>query len=312
MNKNIKLSIIVPIYNIEKYVERCLISLKEQTLEELEILLIDDGSQDNSVYIVEEFIKTNNLKKFFIFHKSNGGLSDARNFGLLYAKGEYVTFLDGDDYIEPAFYETMYKKAKENNSTIVQCAYCLTYEDSEKNINIHEYKSLEEYAAYGNVVAWNKIYNREWLLKHKLSFPKGLNYEDIYFYYMCLFHLSSVNDLIVINKPFVHYVQRDGSIFNVQSKKLLDVLEIYDLIREKCPQSFKDSLEFRCSKNLNGVFFRKALKIKNKKDRKLVLKCYYNYLKTNYSCWRKNHFYKQSFKNFVIKYVVPFIYIFYK
>lgn len=124
----IKVSIIVPFYNVENYIEKCLKSLVNQTLKDIEILLVNDGSKDGSEEIAKKFIETY-PNKIVYFKKENGGLSDARNYAIPYAKGEYIAFLDSDDYVEPNMYEEMYNKAKEQTLDYVECDFLWEYPD---------------------------------------------------------------------------------------------------------------------------------------------------------------------------------------
>ena len=122
----IKVSVIVPFYNVEKYIEKCLDSLINQTLEEIEIILVNDGSQDGSFKIAKQFQEryTNKIK---YYEKPNGGLGDARNFGINYASGEYIAFLDSDDYVENTMFEKMYSKAVQEKSDMVECDFLWEY-----------------------------------------------------------------------------------------------------------------------------------------------------------------------------------------
>jgi glycosyltransferase involved in cell wall biosynthesis len=125
----IKISVIVPIYNMEKYLEKCLDSLLSQTLEEIEIICVDDGSKDASPEILKRYAEKS--AKIISLRKENGGLSDARNYGLPYATGEYIGYLDSDDFVDTDMYEIMYNKAKEQGSDIVECNLHHTYQDYE-------------------------------------------------------------------------------------------------------------------------------------------------------------------------------------
>ena len=109
-----KVSVIVPVYNVEKYIEKCLESLVNQTLKDIEIIIVNDGSKDKSEKIINKFLSK--YKNIVYVEKQNGGLSDARNYGMKYAKGEYIAFLDSDDYVDTTIYEKMYNKAKEENA----------------------------------------------------------------------------------------------------------------------------------------------------------------------------------------------------
>ena len=126
-----KVSIIVPIYNVEGYIEKCLETLVNQTLEDIEIILVNDGSTDNSELIAKRFFEKY-PEKIVYLEKENGGLSDARNYGIPYSKGEYIAFLDSDDYVEKNMYEEMYELAKRENSDMVQCNFYWEYPDKNK------------------------------------------------------------------------------------------------------------------------------------------------------------------------------------
>jgi len=121
-----KVSVIIPVYNVENYIEKCLNSVLNQTLKEIEIIIVNDGSKDSSKQKIEKYLEKHENKIIYL-EKENGGLSDARNYGIGYAKGEYIAFLDSDDYIEPTMYEEMYKKAKEENSDMVECDFLWEY-----------------------------------------------------------------------------------------------------------------------------------------------------------------------------------------
>ena len=122
----IKVSVIVPVYNVEDYIEKCLNSLVNQTLEDIEIIIVNDGSKDNSENIIKSFL-SRYPQKIKYLKKENGGLSDARNYGIPYATGEYIAFLDSDDYVELDTYENMYNLAKKENSDMVECNFIWEY-----------------------------------------------------------------------------------------------------------------------------------------------------------------------------------------
>ena len=123
----VKVSVIVPVYNVEKYITKCLNSLVKQTLKDIEIIVVNDGSPDNSQAIIDKFVKKY-PKKVKSYIKKNGGLSDARNYGIEKATGEYIAFVDSDDYVEHNMYKEMYEKAKEHDFDIVVCDLKYIYE----------------------------------------------------------------------------------------------------------------------------------------------------------------------------------------
>ena len=126
MNSDL-ISIVVPIYNMEKYLDKCVNSIISQTYKNIEIILVDDGSTDLSYDICEKYKKLDNRIK--VYHKTNGGLSDAKNFGIKHASGKYIGFVDSDDWIEPMMYEILYKNIKEKNADIAICGRYIDYEN---------------------------------------------------------------------------------------------------------------------------------------------------------------------------------------
>lgn len=239
----VKISIIVPIYNVEKYLRKCLESIVNQTLQELEIILVDDGSRDKSGEICEIYKQKD--CRIQIVHKSNGGLSDARNEGVKYATAEYIIFIDGDDYIAEDMMETLYNLAKKNNADIAVCGVCNVYGDKK----IPQCKSKEEFVCTGREAfrhilegrkipgtICNKLIKRE--IAEQIQFPAGRLYEDA-FYTLDL--IRKVNLVYVTTKPLYYYVHRQGSITTSRFKKAdLDIIYAYqktlELVKEKYPE----------------------------------------------------------------------------
>ena len=151
-----KVSVIVPVYNVEAYVEKCLKTLVEQTLEDIEIIVVNDGSTDKSKEIIQKIMKQFPEKMVYI-EKENGGLSDARNYGMPYAKGEYIAFLDADDYIEKDAYQKMYELAQKEDSDMVECDFYWEYPNKQKKDSGEIYQGKQEALEKIRVVAWNKL-----------------------------------------------------------------------------------------------------------------------------------------------------------
>lgn len=232
-----KVSIIVPIYKVEKYLSKCIDSIITQSYSNLEIILINDGSPDNCGNICDDYSRKDN--RIQVIHKKNGGLSDARNEGLKIASGEYISFIDSDDYIDKDFYKILVDLIKSNNADVAQCAYKKTTENDnldykintleEKkndNISLHNLDILnslygtEKYTVIWNV--WNKLYKRE--LLRNIYFPKGKLHEDVFTTYKILYRAKT---LVSTNKQLYFYTQRATSIMGRFNVKHLDVLEAY-------------------------------------------------------------------------------------
>ena len=209
-------SVIVPIYNVENYVKKCLDSLAAQTLEDVEFILIDDGSTDSSGKIADQYSSD---PRFRIFHTENRGLSAARNYGIDQSHGEYLMFVDGDDWVDPEFCRIPYETAKKKEADlIVFQVYHI------KNGKIRKNKSaaknipigiVDNYTAikYGYNTVWNKLYKRE--LFDSIRYPEGRVFEDIATTYK-LIHIAK-RTVIINNYLYYYYIGREGSITNAQS-----------------------------------------------------------------------------------------------
>ena len=265
-----KISIIVPVYNVEKYIAKCLKSLTLQTLQGIEIIIVNDGSLDRSIDIIEKYVRENPTKIKY-YEKKNGGLSTARNYGLEYATGEYIAFLDSDDYVEINMYEEMYNLAKKENADMVECDFIWEWEYGKKVYDKRkEYKTKEDMMKKPRVVAWNKIYKREILNNNKIRFPEGLIYEDMEFFYKLLPHLNKIS---YINKYFVHYIQRKDSISNKQTKKIEDIFKILDNIfdyykEQNLYNQYEKELKYMKKRILFGSSLKRILKIKDVRNKK--------------------------------------------
>ncbi len=239
--KSVKISIIIPIYNVEKYLQQCLESVINQTLEDIEIICVNDGSTDGSQKILEEYSYKD--KRIKIINKKNAGLGAARNTGLEYANGEYIGFVDSDDWIDTTMYEKLYKNAKFYNSDIVICqirvvnefdelSYSPYYDlecfnDDFKNC-VFDYKKTKDFITKINVNAYNKIFKTKFIREINAKFPEGLIFEDNPFFYYT--YLNADNISIVKNYLYFHRVNRQGSIITEASKKFFDTIEINNQI----------------------------------------------------------------------------------
>lgn len=301
----IKVSVIVPFYNVEKYIEKCLTSLINQTLQEIEIILVNDGSQDNSVIIAKEF-QEKYSGKIKYYEKPNGGLGDARNFGINYATGEYIAFLDSDDYVESAMYEEMYKNAKQEDADMVECDFWWEYPDKKREDIGLEYSNQKEMLQKARVVAWNKLIKTEIYKQHpEARFSVGLRYEDVEGFYKILPH---INKVAYVRKPYIHYIQRQGSISNTQNKKneeifkvLENVIEYYN--KNNLYDEFYQELEYIYARYLLCSSFLRIVKIKDKRTKQELLNKTWENLNSKFPNWKKNQILKKNknMKNLYIR-----------
>ena len=284
-----KVSVIVPIYNVEKYLKRCIESLVNQTLQDIQIILVNDGSTDNSGNIAKEY-EIKYPEKIMYLEKENGGLSDARNYGMPYATGEYIAFLDSDDYIELSAYEEMYNKAIEESSDYVECDFLWEYPNKTKVDKRYEYNNKKEMLTFVRVVAWNKLIKRKIIERYNITFPKGLRYEDVEFTYKLIPHLEKCS---YVDKPFVHYVQRDGSIANVQNERTAEIFRVLDNViyyyeKNNFYEKYGEEIEYTYTRILLCSSLKRVCKIKNKTKRKELIDKTWEILNNKYPDWKEN------------------------
>lgn len=285
----IKVSIIVPVYNVEQYIEKCLETLVNQTLQEIEIIIVNDGSTDGTKQKIEKFILAY-PEKIKYLEKTNGGLSDARNYGIPSACGKYIGFVDSDDYVELNMFEEMYKKAEEENSDMVECDFIWEYPNKRKVDTGRIYRNKKEAFVYARVVAWNKLIKRETLEKANIKFPKGLRYEDTEFFYKLL---PSLNKISFVKVPMVHYIQRSNSIANTQNERVKEIFEIWDNIfkfykENNLFEEYKNEIEYTYTRFLLCSSLLRIVKVGDKNIRKELEQRTWNELNKNFPNWKEN------------------------
>ena len=224
MENQIKVSVIIPVYNVEQYLPKCLASVVRQTLQEIEIICVNDGSIDNCLKILEEFKSKD--KRIKIINKENGGLGSARNAGFEIARGEYISFIDSDDYIDENFLELLYNEAKEDDADVA-CSGIKRENDGETHFLINYsqtvitddiYQKINVSKATQFSFVWNKIYKHAFLKENKLKFMQDIVFEDLV--YTPQIMIKS-NTLVTVPDTFYHYVKREKSIF--QDKENVDL-----------------------------------------------------------------------------------------
>lgn len=301
-----KVSIIIPVYNTEKYIAACLDSVLGQTLKEIEVILINDGSTDSSLKIMEEY-RERYPDKIQLFSKENGGQGAARNMAIPLCTGDYIGFVDSDDYIECDMYEKMYQKAIETNADYVECDYV--------NVRVNEDGEEERIADYGSRVReytdkkdmfidpmlapWNKIYRRELLQKSDVRFPEGLIYEDTAF---CLKAISFINTFSFVPEKFVVHFFRGSSTMNVNKSKrvgnifdvLQDVIDYYK--QNNIYEEYRDELEYEIVKILLCSSMQRISEVPDKVLRKEFCSVTWKMIQVHYPQYKKNRYMKAGGK----------------
>lgn len=286
----IKVSVIVPVYNVEKFIDKCLNSLVNQTLKEIEIIVVNDGSPDNSQKIIDEYVKKypNKIKSFI---KENGGQGSARNMGMEKAVGEYISFVDSDDWLDLNTLEKMYNLAKKDKSDIVICDMVDHYSNYTIYHNCTKYNSVFEVTPS----ACNKIFRKE-LIKD-FRFLSKLWYEDFDFTTKILFNTNKISN---ISEGFYHCnCGHESTMNNNNSKKNLDMIivieDIIDYLKknDKYDKNIVSYLIFNhiLITTINRVAIQKSI------DKKDVIRQLIKYSKDNISDYRRQTFYKNISRN---------------
>ena len=217
LNSKPLISVIVPVYNVEDYIDECIESIISQTYSKLEIIIVNDGSKDRSREKCEKYVGLDN--RIRIIDKSNGGLSSARNAGIKVATGDYLCFIDSDDYIENTMIESLLRVSQMEQADIVCCNYDNVNEKSgtisKHNIRfqgIEKYNRQEAHELmlaedFFKCFAWNKLYKKE--LFDNIQYPEGLHYEDILTLYKLI---KKANTIVFTSEPLYHYRVRENSI----------------------------------------------------------------------------------------------------
>ena len=223
------ISVIVPIYNVEKYLARCVDSIVNQTYKNLEIILVDDGSPDLCPQMCDDYAEKESRIK--VVHKKNGGLSDARNAGMAVATGEYISFIDSDDYVSDDFFECLLDVMNKENSDIAECSVVKFYEDNpfDEFIDDLSVKTYDTQDAMSALIAENPFHQHVWNKLYKTELVKDIPYavgklnEDEFWTYQVF---GRANKVARLNKTMYYYFQRSSSIMGVgYNIRRLDALE---------------------------------------------------------------------------------------
>lgn len=225
------ISIILPIYNVEKYLDKCMRSVMNQTYHNLEIIMVDDGSTDSCPFLCDEYAKKD--FRITVYHKENGGLSDARNYGIEKANGEYITCIDSDDYVDGNYIEYLYTLLKKYKSKMAICQHRVLYnngavkENSICDDELITNKDCIERMLYHDIIdtsAWAKLYHRS--LFENVRYPKGRLFEDISTTYALMLQCPKI---AVGYEAKYNYIYHDNSIVNgAFNLKKLDLIDMTD------------------------------------------------------------------------------------
>ena len=255
-----KFSVIIPVYNVEKYIKKCLESVLNQTFNDYEIIVVDDETPDKSIEIVEE-IAQSHPEKINIVHQKNKGLGGARNTGVSVATGEYIVFIDSDDYIENNMLSKINQTVNKTPCDIVMFNFYEVSESGEKLSTQTIFKENKLCQTKEDKIelllappcAWNKVFRREFYIASNVLFPEKTLYEDV----VTRILTAKANNICLLNDYFYNYVQRKGSIMNsTVSPRVIDIIKVTDLVcdafeKENLMADYKETI---CAAQTHSLF----------------------------------------------------------
>ena len=300
-----KISVIVPVYNTEKYLSKCLDSILNQTLKDIEVIVVNDGSKDESQMLINQY-KIRDSRIISII-KENGGLSDARNVGIDKASGEYLAFIDSDDYIDSAMFEKMIDLAEKHKSEIVICDLVKVNENGIEFRDLPQSPQLPErivlkddFSIFGEMscFACNKVFKKELFVQHR--FKKGIHFEDIELIPKLVLDSTIISK---INEPFYNYFERQDSITKSHTEKGLDMFVAVNGVTDYFYNSKYNTFvtELRRFQIIQGYYSYLAYVayVKNKVLKKKMLSVLNDFLKMNQLTQKELRAYKRFGKNYL-------------
>lgn len=293
---NITVSIIVPVYNMELYLESCLASLVNQKLKNMEIIVVDDGSTDGSGEIIGRFMEQY-PSLFQVIHKENGGQGSARNIGISLSQGSYIGFVDADDKVAPEMYERMLQAALESGCDLVECNYHFLQAGEDGDIELPAYGHVRRYSSNKDmfldplVSPWNKLYRGDLLRNHGLRFPEGFIYEDTSFYVKAIPYIHKWE---YIDEKFVYHYQRANSTMTaVKSARVGNIFPVLDDIwsfyeKEQLLACYRQEVEYFCTKILLCSSLKRIADVQQKDIRRQLQKETITYLRRRMPNYKSN------------------------
>lgn len=295
-----KVTVIVPVYNTEKYLDRCMLSLVNQTLNDIEILVINDGSTDRSDEILRKYSESY-PERVRVIAKENGGQAAARNLGIREAQGEYIGFADSDDYVDCTMFEKMLALITEKKADMVECLFYYMQEQDEKvkklkpRGRVRAYKDQKDMLIDPQVSPWNKMFRKSILLDNHIFFPEGYIYEDTAFYIKTIPYIKKA---AYLNEPLIYYFLRQTSTMNANKSKrvgdifpvLSDILDFYHA--KGFYDSYAEQLEYFCVKILFCSSLSRIGRVTNRVLEKKLLDDTFGFVSEKFPLYKKNSYFK--------------------
>lgn len=296
----VKVSIIVPVWGVEKYIDKCLKSLVNQTLQDIEIIVVNDESPDNSQKIIDKYVKKypNKVKSYF---KKNGGQGSARNYGLKYATGEYIGYVDSDDYVEKDMFEKLYKKASSEDLDVVMCYYNNIFEETGRQTRDCLFQKTEDIktnAFFNNAGVCNKIYKNK--LLQGLEFKSKVWYEDLAFTCKVIMKAEKIG---FVDEGLYNYLIRQGSTMNNSNiKRNLEILDAFDDIisyieKNKKYKTYYSQVEYLAIYHIFIAAIVRVANVKNIENKKEIIKKLRTYVEEKFPNYQNNQYLNLLDKN---------------
>ena len=290
-----KISVIIPVYNSSTYLRKCLDSVVNQTLKDIEIIVINDGSTDDSKNIIEEY--TVKYKNIIFIDQENKGIGKTRNIGIKKATGEYITFVDSDDYIKENMLEEYYKYAKKHNFDLVIGSYIKKINNKEiifennkfKTGNVKTTPQILYLIEYG---PWAKLYKREMLINNNIYFDEKRKYEDMPFVSKALLKSKLIGQ---ITEPYYYYIIHNNSETTTMDKRVFDILDILKEIKDYYKREYylRDELDYVIIDKITTYMLQQRVQQDNKLRIEFI-NAGYAFLNKNIKNWRGNKYYKKT------------------
>lgn len=284
------ISVIIPVYSGEKYIRKCLDSVINQTKKEIEIVVVNDGSADNTESIIKEYKD----KRIKYFKNTNHGIGYSRNFGVSKSSGKYIMFLDSDDYIDKDECKLLYEKCLEDDLDISICDFYKVYNNDLIEVNLGDFKS-SSLKDNPDIITeflnpWGKLYNKKILTDNKIKFVENLKYEDAPFVIETFCNAKKIGK---VNKPLHYYVIHGNSETTVRDEKCFDILKIVDKIRKytKDKEYLKDKIDKLTVRILTNYTIQQRMQ-KNKKIGMKFIDEAFSYLKKEVPDYKNNKYYE--------------------
>jgi len=284
------ISVIIPVYNGEKYIRKCLDSVINQTKKEIEIVVVNDGSTDNTESIIKEYKD----KRITYFKNNNHGIGYSRNFGVSKSSGKYIMFLDSDDYIDKDECKLLYEKCLEDDLDISICDFYKVYNNDLIEVNLGDFKS-SSLKDNPDIITeflnpWGKLYNKKILTDNKIKFVENLKYEDAPFVIETFCNAKKIGK---VNKPLHYYVIHGNSETTVRDEKCFDILKIVDKIRKYTKD--KEYLKDKIDKLTVRILTNYTIQQRMQKDKKVAMKFIdeaFSYLEKEVPDYKNNKYYE--------------------